>query len=298
VITVALILVPRLAYGQQPSYRFLAPAFAYGRILLAATDKYVVVAMDAANAPAEASGRLPVVVPAGGHSLAILTGAVEWCDLMDENAPPVEAQTWVRGAGGAPSLMVDAPPTLEQAKNAQIEILIHEIAEKLHEYAVDYHARADVPKGAPLLSVLWVSFGSEGPFIWTARYPFIQEWRAQDFYQTRLERPRSRDLLQSPQGLAFAEDGYPEPTDLLGWLARLDAQDPSLEKLWSQPSMALVLEARKTGKAKKLAAQQAADFCRALLEASAPPASEKHTSGVLILDEEGARWIYKPQASP
>ncbi len=313
---VALMVFASSALAQQKtSYRYFAPAFAHGRILLAATDKYVVVAMDTAHAPKNAGkgARYPVVVPVGGRSVAILTGAVEWFDLMDENAPGVEAEAWLKNAtrarpiepdsgkpGGRPQ---DERPTLGQGTNAQIEIITEGIAEKLHEVAVDYHTQAELPKGAPLLKVLWVGYGMDGPAVWSARYHFTQEWRAENFYQTQLERPRTWDLLKSPdgsiaKGMAFAEESYPESSHLLELLERLEAQDPQLEKIWSQPSMALVLAALKTGKGKKITAQQAADFCRALLEASleasGPVTSEKHSIGVLVVDEEGARWIYKP----
>ncbi len=313
----ALLAVPSPAVPQKKSaYRYFAPAFAYGRILIAATDKYVVVAMDTApprRVPPGAikDARFPVVVPIGGRSLAILTGAVEWFDLMDQNAPGIEAQTWFRsrearslGAGERP------PPTLGQPRLDRgestvslIEVIVEGIAEKLHEYAVDYHAKAELPKDAPLLSVLWVNYTMDGPVVWTARYPFTQQWRAEDFYLTRLERPRTRDLLKFPEGLAFAEEGYPEPGHLLELLERLKAQDsslrsgqaPQLEKIWSQPSMALVLSALKAGKGKKITAQQATDFCRALLEASAPVSTEERRVGLLVVDEEGARWIHKPE---
>ncbi len=320
---VALMVFASSALAQQKtSYRYFAPAFAHGRILLAATDKYVVVAMDTANTPkvypepaaaGRGDARYPVVVPVGGRSVAILTGAVEWFDLMDENAPGVEAEAWLKNAtrarpiapdsgkpGGRPQ---DERPTLGQGTNAQIEIITEGIAEKLHEVAVDYHTQAELPKGAPLLKVLWVGYGMDGPAVWSARYGFTQEWRAENFYQTRLEHPRTRDLLKSPdgssaKGMAFAEESYPEAGNLLELLEPLEAQDPRLEKIWSQPSMAVVLTARKTGKGKKITAQQAADFCRALLEASAeasgPVTSERHSIGVLVVDEEGARWIYKP----
>lgn len=319
---------------QKSAYRYLAPVFAHGRILLAATDKYVVVAMDTANAqkvyPAPAAAgrgdaRFPVVVPVGGRSLAILTGAVEWFDLMDENAPGIEAQTWLGSAARARPSTGDSGkpddqprPTLGQPRLdrgqstvTHIEVMTEAIAEKLHDYAVDYHSKAEVPKGAPLLSVLWVGWGEDGPAVWTARYDFTQEWLAENFYHTRLERPRTRDLLKSPEGIAFAEEGYPEAGNLLELLERLEAHDPALEKLWSQPSMALVLAARKAGpvpygtragKGKKITAQQAADFCRALLQASTdsrasatgPATAEKPLVGVLLVDEEGARWIHKP----
>ncbi len=306
-----------LAAQKKSAYRYFAPAFAYGRILIAATDKYVIAAMDTANAPkvypepaaaGRGDARFPVVVPVGGRSLAILTGAVEWYDLADQNAPGIEAETWVRSrAAQGPSESPGGsagrlPPRLGAGSNMQIEIITENIAEKLHEYAVDYHSKADLPKGSPLLMIVWVNFDTEGSTVWLARFPFTQEWRAEDFYRTRLELPRTRDLLKSPKGLTFAEEGYPEPDNLLELLDRLKAQDPSLQKVWSQPSLALVLTALKEGKGKKLSAQQTADFCRALLEASAeapePATAEKRLIGVLVVDEEGARWIHKPVASP
>ena len=309
-----LLVVPHATVAQQKSaYRYFAPAFAYGRILIAASDKYVIVAMDTASAPPGSAkdALFPVVAPVGGRSLAILTGAVEWYDLADQDAPAVEAQTWVRGrAVASPTESPGAPPgrlapRLGAESDMQIEIITASIGENLHQYTVDYHSKADLPKGSPLLRIVWVNFDTEGPTVWVARYPFTQEWRAEDYYRTRLELPRTRDLLKAPKGLVFVEEGYPEPDNLLEFLERLKAQDPSLEKVWSQPSMALVLAALKEGKGKKLSAQQTADFCRALLEASSALIAqdsraagiEKPRIGVLVVDEAGARWIYKPEAN-
>jgi hypothetical protein len=278
-----------LRSAQQRSDEIVAN-LAGGRVIVhVAKDKIIFAAIDQ---PIEAKSVPPRVVQLDSTHVGVLLGASEWQVPADPKPVRLD-RNFQRLTAKDPAYQTapgEGDPDLEMIGVAYLE--------RLRPLVSQLHHKIDLDPDEPLFQVVVLGYAPQqyGPEVWLVDYYVEQEEVAikGDYWQTRMQRPRFRQLYppEKHQPRTLVEVRY--PGDLPGppLLGLIQANDPGIARLrGAEPRFAKVLEAIEKGQAHKANASDAADFLRAAL-----PLIAKDARFIMAtMDEErGFDWIVPP----
>lgn len=280
----------------QQGERDVVANLAAGRVILCvASDGIVIGAVEHGVEPGSGP---PLAVPLGGGHIAILLGAVEWIS-------PASDRPAVRLDRELPVLVRQArPPGPQLSKDpystaADIESVGVAFLERLRTVASELHRKLDLPSEEPLVELLLVGYAENyGPEAWLLRYRIAQEALRGDYWRTRVLRPSYTQLYPPEKGQprTLIEVRYPDGSGP-GLLDLLNQNDPRLARLSNaDPRMARVAEHLARGESHKAAAHDAAEFLRALLDATSGTQA-KQILGILN-QQRGLEWVLAPPEPP
>lgn len=294
-VCVHLCFLPLVGLAQQGE-RDVVANLATGRVVLCVAGDGIVIG--AVERPIEPESRPPQVVPLRGGHIAILLGAVEWVSptsghptvRLDRELPILPSEA----AGPGPRLTKDPNATAADIESVGVAFL-----ERLRAVAGELHRKLNIPQEEPLVELLLVGYAENyGPEAWLLQYRIAQEALRGDYWRTRVLRPSYTQLYPPEKGqprtlieVRYPEDSGPALLDLL------KQNDSRLSRFSNDdPRMARVAEHLARGESHKAAARDAAEFLRAVLDATSGMQA-KQILGILN-QQRGLEWVLAPPEPP
>lgn len=270
---------PAAARGQQSDEdvngEVVARLAAGHALIIEARQGLVLVSVGAELEPASWP---PLLVPLGGHSAAVIFGAVDWSEPPGERHRLRLDQQVVRM--GAP--IITAQPRLQPEPNLDrgwVERLGLELLEPLRGVAARLHARLDVPDDWVLLDVLVVTRSEGQTSAWELRYRLRQRALRGDFWQTQVLRPQIEQRLPDKQVGSVLEVAY--PGELAGPAL------PRLIEAADEPTRKQLL----AGRSRRLPLEEVLGVLKPALRTSA---ASGHALLAQLTDAHGFDWVYAP----
>lgn len=247
----------------------------------------------------EPESRPPLIFPLGGRRVGVLLGAAEWLSpsgsltpvRLDRELPSLSFETPGPHMRGAPDLSGQA---------SDIEVIGVALLERLRALAERLHHKISLEPEEPLVELLIVNFQrGYGPEIWLLRYRVAQEALRGEYWRTRVLRPSYTQLFPPEKGQprTLVEVHYPTEGKTLALLDLLKRNDSRLAGIRNaDPKIARAAERLMQGESQKSPPDDAANFLRAALDATASPEA-KVVLGVLN-EQRGFEWILAPPEPP
>ena len=239
----------------------------------------------------------PLVVPLGSRRAGVLLGAIDWIALdagihfarLDKELPKLHSQTIKTG------------PRLQKEASGGVASDIEDVGlglfERLHEVVKQIHARIDLPAQEPLVELVLADYiEGYGPEVWLLSYPLEQLPVREDYWETRVLRPRYTQLWPPEKGQphAMMEILYP-PDDraprLLDLLRQNDARLRGVRL--ADASTTALAEQLSSDDTRKALAADTTSFLRATLDAIAAPNANQVVA--VISEQTGFDWILAPK---
>jgi hypothetical protein len=298
---VVLWLVPATGFAQEVAQE-VAVNLAEGRVVIcAAKDGIIVATVDVHSEP---GSRPPAVVPLSPFRAGVMLGAVEWVqpESPESKDKPIRLDREFRGLAAA--AMRTSGRQDYSTTATDIEAIGVAVLERVRQVAEVLHHKINLGEDEPLIRLVLAGYVRDyGPEAWTVDYHIHQDSLGNDYWRTRVLRPRYNQLYPPVKGQphTLMEVRYPpanraqetpELLDLLRQndprLANLRAADERLEK-----SVTLVVD----GRSQKSSAASDIQFLKAALLAVFPPKT-KITMAQVDFDEGFQRILQPPEPAP
>jgi hypothetical protein len=287
-------LPPAGTFAGQEEAQEVAVNLAEGRVVVcAAKDGIIVATVDAHSEP---GSRPPAVLALSELRAGVLLGAVEWVQPESSDRPIRLDSELPRLVGAArnPSVRLNSDNAA-----SDIEVIGVALLERVRQLADQLHHKIDIGEDEPLIRLVLAGYvPNYGPEVWTIDYQIRQDALGNDYWRTRVLRPRYNQLYPPEKGQphTFIEVSYPPATrataapELLDLLRR---NDPRLARIRAAneilaKSVAHVVD----GQSQQSLAASDADFLRAALPAVAPP--ETRLTMALVDFGKGFHWLIEP----
>ena len=291
----ALVFLAASARAQDQRSEEVVANLAEGRVVICVARDGMDIA--AVSGKGEPGSHAPAVVPLSSDHIGILLGAIDWV-TPDSGAKPVRldgelqrlaAQVNQRGPGVRQS----------GGETNDIEALGVALLERIRQLAGQIHSELKLGENEPLVRMLYVGFAPDyGPEVWTIDYRVEQESVGDNYWVTRVPRPRYNQLYPPEKGRphTLMEVAYPPetgdaaPPDLL---ALLRSSDPRLLRIRDANEPFRVAVGRiLDGQSQKSDADVDADFLRTALPVVSDPNAK--LSLATFYSEKGFHWVLAP----
>jgi hypothetical protein len=268
-----------------------------GRVVIcAAKDGIILATVDAHSEPGSPP---PAVTPLGGLRAGVVLGAVEWVQPESKDEPVRLDAEFPRIAASA---LNPSGKKQDSESASDIEAIGVAVLERVRVLAGQLHNKINLAEDEPLLRIVLAGYAEGyGPEAWTLDYHIRQDELANDYWRTRVLRPRYNQLYPPEKGQphTLVEVRYPPANrakDDPELLDLLQQNDPRLSKIRAAnetvtKSVTLVVE----GQSQKSAAAGDIDFLKAALRAVAPSDAQL-TMGYVDFDR-GFQWVLQPPKS-
>jgi len=271
---------------------------AAGRVVIAVVKDAILVAT--VENPIEAQTRPPTPVPLGSARLGILLGPVNWWSPSAK----VELASLDQELPRLHSRLIAHVPHMQAEQGGEeatdMESIGQGLLERLSAVAQNLHSEVDLPPDEPLLQLVVTDYiPGYGPEIWQLDYKMKQQEEENSYWTTRILRPTYLQFWPPEKGHphTLVEFAYPPENAPKPLVDLLKEKDPRLEKVVeSEPKMAQVANLFLEGESNKIQPDDATQFLRAVLEATAPPTARETMA--VITEEKGCDWILPPPPEP
>jgi hypothetical protein len=271
---------------------------AAGRVVIAVVKDEILVGT--VENPIEAETRPPVPVPIASERVGVLLGAVRWSSPSSQQ--PI---AWLdRELPHLRSRMIADTPRLGAVQGgdeaSDIEAIGQGLLERLNQIAQGLHGKIDLPEDEPLAELIVADYlPAYGAEVWQLSFGLKQVEEENDYWTTRVMRPAYLQLYPPEKGQprTLVEFAYPPENAPTTVLELLKQKDPRVQKIVaSDGKMAEVANRLLQGESNKIAAADATQFLRAVLDAIAPPNARETMAS--ISEENGFSWILPPPPEP
>lgn len=271
---------------------------AAGRVVIAVVKNAILVAT--LEDPIEAETRPPTPVPLATARLGVLLGPVFWWSPTSK----VELARLDQELPQLRSRVIAAVPHLQAqqggAEATDMESIGQGLFERLTAVAQNLHAKVDLPANEPLLQLVVTDYlPGYGPEVWQLAYGMKQQEEQSGYWTTRILHPAYLQFWPPEKGQphTLVEFAYPPENGPQPLLDLLRQKDPRIEKIISSdPKMTEVAGHFLQGDSNKIAAADATQFLRAVLDAIAPPNARETLA--MITEDKGYEWILAPPPEP
>jgi hypothetical protein len=219
----------------------------------------------------------------------VLLGAAEWI-TPDMSRPPLRLDAELRRVAG----LLPGPSKDQVTATSDIEAFGVAFLEPLRAAATRLHRKLDWPKDEVLVELLLVQYAEAyGPEVWSIRYTLEQEFLREEYYNTRVPRPRYVQLYPPEKGQphTLLETSYPRSaTPVRTLMDLLRGNDPRLARLrGTDAQLARAAERLDHGEGQKLPANDGLQFLRAALNSVAEEKARQ--MAVLVHQQKGLEWV-------
>jgi len=276
----------------------LVANLAAGRVVVAVVKNAILVAT--LENPIEAETRPPTPVPLATSRLGVLLGPVFWWSptskmelaRLDQELPQLRS----RVIAAVPHLQAEQGG----AEATDMESIGQGLFERLTTVAQNLHSHVDLPANEPLLQLVVADYLSGyGPEVWQLTYGMKQQEEQAGYWTTRILHPAYLQFWPPEKGQprTLVEFAYPPENAPPSLLDMLRQKDPRIEKVISaDPKMTEVADRLLQGDSGKIAAADATQFLRAVLDAIAQPNARETLA--MITEGNGYEWILAPPPEP
>jgi len=267
---------------------------AAGRVIIAVVKNAILVAT--VENPIEAETRPPTPVLLAGDKLGVLLGPVFWWSPNSK----IEFASLDTELPRLHSHLIANSPHLQAEQGGEeatdMEGIGQGLLERLNDVAQNLHGKVDLPPNEPLLQLVVADYlAGYGPEVWQLKFGMKQEEGQSGYWTTRVLRPTYLQFWPPEKGQprTLIEFSYPPESASQSVLDLLRDKDPRLEKIVSSdPKMADAAAHFLQGDSNKIPSEDATQFLRAALDATAPPAARETLA--MITEDKGCDWILPP----
>jgi len=278
--------------------REVAATLAEGRVVISpAKDGIVIATIGAASGTASEPGSYaPAIVPLGALRAAIVLGAVEFGN-PGSGVKPARLDSELAGLG-ASAFNTSARQNYDNAAS-DIETIGVAVLERIRQLAGQFHQKVNLAEGEPLIRVILAGEVPDyGADVWVLDYHIRQDALGNDYWRTRVLRPRYTQLYPPEKGepRVIVEVEYPPAAgrartpELMELLRRNDARLAAIRASSEAVSKSIALVA--AGESQKSSAAANSEFMRAAIPAIT--SQDANLSMAVIYLDSGLQWLLEP----